>query len=69
MEDPGNEENCRFNILNAYHELLESPQLDEVKKSDEKLSECYAKVKQAYEEIILLGYIPGSCSSCRRLGM
>ena len=69
VEDPGNEENCRLNILNAYHELLESPQLDEVKKSHENLSECYAKVKQAYEEIILLGYIPGSCSSCRRLGM
>ena len=69
MEDPGNEENCRLDILNAYHELLESPQLDEVKKSHENLSECYAKVKQAYEEIILMGYIPGSCSSCRRLGM
>lgn len=69
VEDPGNEENCRLNILNAYHDLLESPQLDEVKKSHENLSECCAKVKQAYEEIILLGYIPGSCSSCRRLGM
>ncbi len=69
VEDPDNEENCRLSILNAYHELLESPQLDEVKKSHENLSECYAKVKQAYEEIILLGYIPGSCSSCRRLGM
>jgi hypothetical protein len=69
VENPGNEENCRLNILNAYHELLESPQLGEVKKSHENLSECYAKVKQAYEEIILLGYIPGSCSSCRRLGM
>jgi len=67
--DPGNEENCRLNILNAYHELLKSPQLDEVKKSHENLSECCAKVKQAYKEIVLLGYIPGNCSSCRRLGM
>ena len=69
LEDPGNEEICRLNILKAYHELLESPQLIEVKQSHEILTDCCIKVKQVAEEIYLLGYIPGSCSSCRKLGM
>ena len=69
IEDRGNEEKCLQGILDAYNELLESPILDKIRKSREELSECCTKVKQAVEEIMLLGYIPGSCSSCQKLGM
>jgi len=69
IEDRGNEEKCLQNILNAYKELLETPILEKIRKSREELSECSAKVKRAVEEIVLMGFIPGSCSSCQKLGM
>jgi hypothetical protein len=69
VEDPGNEKKSRQNILKAFNALLESCELKLVKESLKSLSECCDKVDQAADEISLLGYIPGSCSSCRRLGM
>jgi hypothetical protein len=69
VEDPGNEEKSRLNIIHAYYELLKSPLLEEMKQSRKTLIDCCAKVTRAAEEIVLLGYIPGSCNSCRKLGM
>ena len=68
-EAPGNDVNCRNNILAAYNELLESPESQKVSDSYKYLNECTIKVRQAVEEISMLGYIPGNCNVCRRLGM
>jgi len=68
-EAPGNEVNCRHNILAAYSDLLKSPEIQKVKNSYEYLNEFTIKVRQAVEEISMLGYVPGNCNVCRRLGM
>jgi len=66
---PGEEKSCRENILTAYNELLKSSAMEHVVTSYTSLLEISAKARQAIEEINLLGYIPGSCNVCRRLGM
>ncbi len=66
---PGDEERCRKNILTAYNELLQSSAMEHVVTSCVGLLEISAKARQAVEEINLLGYIPGSCNVCKRLGM
>jgi len=66
---PGDEDRCCDNILAAYEELLESPATKKAAESYNNLSEIATKARQAVEEINLLGYIPGSCNVCRRLGM
>jgi hypothetical protein len=68
-EAPGNEETCRQNILNAFEGLLVSTELESVQNSYHVLQEDSVKSGRAVEEMSLLGYIPGSCSVCRRLGM
>jgi len=65
----GDEERCQKNILTAYNELLQSSAMEHVVTSCAGLLEISAKARQAVEEINLLGYIPGSCNVCRRLGM
>jgi len=65
----GDEERCRKNILAAYKDLLESPTIKNVAESYTNLLQSAAKARRAVEEINLLGYIPGSCNVCRRLGM
>jgi len=66
---PRDEERCRKNILTAYNELLQSSAMEHVVTSYIGLLEISAKARQAVEEMNLLGYIPGSCNVCRRLGM
>ena len=66
---PGDQERCRDNILTAYNELLQSPAMKHVVTSYTGLLDISAKARQSVEEINLLGYIPGSCNVCRRLGM
>ena len=66
---PRDKEGCRENILTAYNELLQSSAMEHVVASYTGLLEISAKARQAIEEINLLGYIPGSCNVCRRLGM
>ena len=68
-EAPGNEEKCRQSILATFNELLKSPELERVRNSHRYLDECAVKAKQAAEEIEMLGYLPGNCRVCRRLGM
>ena len=66
---PGDEGRCRKNILTAYNELLQSTAMEHVVTSYTSLLEVSTKARQTIEEINLLGYIPGSCNVCRRLGM
>jgi len=66
---PEDKERCQKNILMAYNELLQSYAMEHVVTSYIGLLEISAKARQAIEEINLLGYIPGSCNVCRRLGM
>jgi hypothetical protein len=68
-ETPGNEEICRQNLLAAFKELVVSPEVSQVVISHRSLKEASAKVRQATEEILLLGIIPGQCSICLRLGL
>jgi hypothetical protein len=68
-EDPGNEEKCRQNILDAFKDLIKSPDFERFKNSYNFLDECATKAKQSADEIKLLGYLPGNCRVCRRLGM
>ena len=66
---PGNEEDCRKKIIEAYNALLNSSEKQKMTASYADLLEVAAKARQAFEETNLLGYIPGSCNVCKRLGM
>lgn len=68
-EAHGNETKCRDDIIATYKEVLGSSELNSIKVTCEQLKEWAAKARQATDEILLLGYIPGQCSVCRRLGM
>lgn len=66
---PGKEENCRNGILIAYRGLLESAELQRIVDSHEQLDSWAVRARQATDEVALLGYIPGQCRVCKRLGM
>lgn len=66
---PGKERSCRDNILEAYRELLKSAEYRLAGNSYQELDKLAVKAMQAIEEIVLLGYIPGQCRVCQRLGM
>jgi len=66
---PGDDRSCRNHILEAYRELLKSEEFRLVGNSYRELDKLAVKAKQAVEDIVLLGYIPGQCRICRRLGM
>ena len=66
---PGSERDCRNHILEAYRELIKSEEYQVVESSYRELDELAVKARQAVEDIVLLGYIPGQCRVCRRLGM
>lgn len=68
-EARGHEEQTRRNILAAYQEILSSDELKHVINTFGILKDLAAKAKQAVEEILLLGFIPGQCDVCRRLGL
>ena len=68
-EAPDHEEVTRSNILAAYRELLSSYELMHVLNTFGILKESVTRVRQAVEEILLLGFIPGQCDVCRRLGL
>ena len=66
---PGNERSCRDRILEAYRELIKSNEYKQVESSYKELDKLATKAKTVVEDIVLLGYIPGQCRICRRLGM
>ena len=68
-EAPGEEEKYRKDILDIYAKLEKLEAIDKVANTYNSLVESTAKARRAVEEISLLGYIPGNCRVCRRLGM
>lgn len=68
-EAPGNEEQTRQNILAAYHDIRTSEELSNVVNSTRNLKKAEEKVKLIIESILLLGFIPGRCVVCQRLGL
>ena len=68
-EAPGKEEECSQNVLAAFKELLNSLEIHKVINSYKYLNAWADKAKQAADEVMLLGYLPGNCRVCQRLGM
>jgi hypothetical protein len=66
---PGNERSCRDHILEAHRELIKSEEYRLVESSYRELDKLAVKARQTAEDIVLLGYIPGQCRVCQRLGM
>jgi hypothetical protein len=65
----GQEEKCRDDIIKAFDDLLISPEFKNVRKAFQSTSQLAVAAEQAAQEFLLLGYFPGSCNICRRLGM
>ena len=66
---PGNERRCWDGILEAHRELVMSEEHRLVQSSYRELDRLAIKARQLAEDIMLLGYTPGQCRVCRRLGM
>jgi len=68
-EAPGEEEQCKTKILNAFSTIQEAGEIVKVASTHRSLVEPTAKARRAVEEISLLGLVPGYCRVCRRLGI
>ncbi len=68
-EAPGEEEQCKTNILNAYAKIQKAGEMNKVTNTYKDLFEPTAKARRVVEEISLLGLVPGYCRVCRRLGI
>jgi hypothetical protein len=66
---PGNERLCAQKFLGAFKKIKLLPEIVTVADTFRQLEEATLKVKQAVEELLALGLIPGQCKVCRRLGM
>jgi hypothetical protein len=66
---PGDERSCRDRILEAYHDLIKSEEYKLVEGTYREMDMVATRARQAVEDIVMLGYIPGQCRVCRRLGM
>lgn len=69
VEAPGEEEECKRNLLAALKELSQSAEAVQVANTYKVLEESTAKARKAVEEILLLGLVFGQCRICRRLGI
>jgi len=68
-EAPGEEEQCKANIIAAITEALESAEVVKVQQTYQGLEEATVKARRAVEEILLLELVPGDCRVCRHLGI
>jgi len=66
---PGEEEHCRENIISTFIKVQKSGEIDKVANTYNGLNEATVKARRAVEEISLLGFVPGHCRVCRRLGI
>lgn len=66
---PGREEKRRKQIIKAFAEIQRSPSLDAVRETCRAVEESCAKARREREEVSLLGFVPGQCRVCRRLGV
>ncbi len=66
---PGEEEECKRNILSAFKDITGSTESKKVAQTHKEAQEAMTKLKRAAEEITLLGLVTGRCRVCQRLGM
>jgi hypothetical protein len=66
---PGREEATKEHLLDALKALGESPQAKPVVETYHTLEQITTKARQVVEDARLLGFVPGQCQICRRLGM
>lgn len=66
---PGEEKHCRKNIISTFIKVQKSGKIDKVANTYNGLNEATVKARRAVEEISLLGFVPGYCRVCRRLGI
>jgi len=66
---PGNWENTKKNLLDAFRSLAKSAEVMPVVDTYQTLEEITAKARRMVKQIRLLGLVPGQCEICRRLGM
>jgi hypothetical protein len=66
---PGSEARTKQNLLNAFRDLVKSPEIEPIVPTYKVLEQITKISRQVVEEIRLLGLIPGQCEVCRRLGM
>lgn len=68
-EVPGSEEACKKGLVDAWRELQKSPTIARVVSTYRQLQEPMMRAREAVEQLLLLGLVPGHCQVCRRLGM
>jgi len=68
-EVPGEEKECRRKLLGAFEKMKRLPEVTAVADTFRQLEEATLRARQAVDEVLLLGLIPGQCKVCRRLGM
>jgi len=66
---PGEEERVRVGLVQAWRELKTSPESASVRDTYRALEEAASQLRQVVEDVRLLGWIPGRCNICKRLGM
>jgi len=66
---PGEEEDCKNNIIDALKELSTKEAMGTVITTYEMHRTSSDKASKAVEEIRMMGLVPGQCRICRRLGM
>lgn len=66
---PGNEEICRTNLLVAFNDILQFPELRMVVKTYHAIEAMAHEIKPLFEEIMILDFVPGYCRICKRLGI
>jgi hypothetical protein len=68
-EVPGKEKECRQKLLDAFGKMQDLPELATVVNTFRELEAATLRARQAMEEVLVLGLVPGQCKVCRRLGM
>lgn len=68
-EARGEEEACVKKLHRALKALQKSQEALDVVAAQKELTQTTMKARQAVEEAVLLGMVPGRCRICRRLGM
>jgi hypothetical protein len=68
-EAPGQELECRENLLKACRKLQRSKEITHVVFTYDTLENMVETSRKVLEELILAGVIPGVCRVCRQLGL
>jgi hypothetical protein len=68
-EARGAEEECRKKLLEAFDKMKALTEATRIVDSYKELEEETLRARRAVEELLVLGFIPGQCRVCRRLGI